>query len=294
MRLNNVGETLKKTRESLGLSIEGVSKKLRIQEKYIRAFENNDNSLFDSKVIPRGFLIKYCELLNLDSEKIVAYWRRDFVLSNKPVVKPDSPLKFVITVKIAISALFSLIIFVLFAFFVFQYFKFKTPPKLEVSNLQNEQTILSDSIVLQGITDKNSAVYINDREVKTDTDGKFTQKIFLQNGINVINLKSVSPLGATNSKTYSIKASYQEQTENFSQSGKELRVKCISAQPAFYEIKDGDKVLFSGFALKDVEKVFYGDNLYIYTDAVESLDIKFMGETVAETKDKYGKFSKSF
>lgn len=296
MSLKSTGEILRDARENIGISIENVSKKLKIQEKYIKALEENDNSIFDSHVIPRGFLIKYCNLLGLDSEKIVAYWRRDFVLIKKPVSRRKHNFSFILTPKILIFSFFGLILFTIFLFFTFQYIKFKSPPKLEIVSLNSNQVLFSDSVLVEGFVDKNSSVFINEKEVKVDSEGKFAQKIFLQNGDNAINIKSVSPLGAENRKTYSIKTEYdvnQNAGENTNTS-KVLKVKCISQNPVFYEVKNKDEVLFNGFALSGVEKVFYGDDLYIYTDSVESLEIYFMNEPLLEIKDKYGKFSKNF
>ncbi|MBP7859374.1 helix-turn-helix domain-containing protein [Patescibacteria group bacterium] len=295
MSLKNTGEILKSARESIGISIENVSKKLKIHEKYIRAFEDNDNSVFDSKVIPRGFLIKYCNLLGLDSDKVVAYWRRDFVLAKKPTIKKTPYFNFILTPKILAFSFFGLLVFSIFIFFIFQYIKFKSPPKLEILSLTQDQVIFSESVLVEGYVDKNASVYVNEKEIKIDTEGKFAQKVFLQNGENTITLKSISPLGSENRKTYLVKAQYDvKKTSENTVSDKVLKVKCISQNPVFYEIKNNETVLFNGFALGGVEKVFYGDNLYIYTDSIESLEIFYMNQPLEEIKDKYGKFSKNF
>jgi transcriptional regulator with XRE-family HTH domain len=75
----SIKEILKEAREEKGLSVEQVSKKLRINKKYIHAMEDGNFLVLPSLVYAKGFLKAYCELLDLDQkickEELVQFFR---------------------------------------------------------------------------------------------------------------------------------------------------------------------------------------------------------------------------
>lgn len=65
-----------------------------------------------------------------------------------------------------------------------------TPPTLEVSKPQNGESFLGSNkyINIEGETDKDNQITINGRFAVVNSEGKFTQKIKLEEGENVINI----------------------------------------------------------------------------------------------------------
>lgn len=82
-------------------------------------------------------------------------------------------------------------------------------PNLTINTPQNNQTFYTDSqktISIQGSTDINNSVTVNDRVAVVDSTGKFNLNYDLQNGDN--NLKVVSQDSAGNKKEIDLKVTF--------------------------------------------------------------------------------------
>lgn len=66
-----IGNTLKKRRTLLSLSIEQISKNLHIRERYVSALEAGQFETLSSSVQARGMLQNYAEFLDLDSDSLL-------------------------------------------------------------------------------------------------------------------------------------------------------------------------------------------------------------------------------
>ena len=73
----SVGEILKKQRLKKKLTLEQAEKDLRIRKKYLEKIENN-NWDFASKIYIMGILKNYARYLELDENKILAFFRREY------------------------------------------------------------------------------------------------------------------------------------------------------------------------------------------------------------------------
>lgn len=84
---------------------------------------------------------------------------------------------------------------------------------LEISTPKNEATTEDSEILVEGKTDTDAKVYINDTEV-TNTDGKFSQKIALEMGENKINVRAENSLGHKNEKSLKVTRRERAQEQN--------------------------------------------------------------------------------
>ena len=113
------GEILKKKRESLGKSLNTASQETKIQKRFLVDIESNDYSEFDSAVFLTGFIKIYSQYLGLDTEKILALYRRD-VPTRK--ISKNSKSKQTLTKGVILTPkLFITILSVLFFVLVFGY-----------------------------------------------------------------------------------------------------------------------------------------------------------------------------
>lgn len=81
----NIGDLLKSTRESKGLTIEAIASRLRISHKQVTAMETNDFDVLGEPMIARGFLRNYAKLLEIDAEPLIEQFK-----SIKPNIAPRS------------------------------------------------------------------------------------------------------------------------------------------------------------------------------------------------------------
>lgn len=84
--MENIGETLRKTRTAKGISYEEIEKNTKIRRRYLEALENEEWGIFPGNVYLRGFMKTYCRYLGLDeTEALIAL---DNVLIPRPEAQP--------------------------------------------------------------------------------------------------------------------------------------------------------------------------------------------------------------
>lgn len=85
-----------------------------------------------------------------------------------------------------------------------------TPPTLDVSKPQEGATYYSpeQTISIEGTTEKDASVTINDRLVIINNDGSFSQKYKLNEGENILNIAATDKAGNQTTKT--IKVTYSQ------------------------------------------------------------------------------------
>ena len=136
--MKKIAETLSKTRESLGISLEDASRDLKIRYRYLLALEEGELTEISHHVYLIGYLRTYANYLGLDSEDLVAYLhayqndRKQIAGMNEPLIEDSKPG--LITIIISLLA-------VIVVFFVWQkithsdkLFTEDSPIKLEIDN----------------------------------------------------------------------------------------------------------------------------------------------------------------
>jgi transcriptional regulator with XRE-family HTH domain len=294
--MKSAGEELKAKRISLGLSTSQVAIKLKIQEKYIIALEENDSSVFDSKVIARGFLIKYCKYLNIDSEKLLPFWRRDFTVKKVLPKKQKSFLE-----KIKVTPVFFTIVIFVFVLAVFlgfglvQYNSFKRPPSLTLKNIEDGQVTSEKELNISGVVEGSSELYLNNNVLVVDSDGGFFETVKLSSGQNKITIRALSPLGRETVKTLTIYGDFANEVAPTPLDVEpKLVVRSVGVDSVFIEVRSGDEEVFSGFLLENTEKSFSGEKLLFRTDAIENIELLYKGEEVDTSESEFGEFIKEF
>jgi cytoskeletal protein RodZ len=90
MDIRDVGAELRSSREARGLSIDHVSKRTRVQPRYLTAIEHNDLSVIPPKPFGRGFVRAYATEVGLDPEMTVRDYFARFA-PPPPAVEPIPP-----------------------------------------------------------------------------------------------------------------------------------------------------------------------------------------------------------
>lgn len=70
-----LGKQLQQARESLDLSIEEISNRLRLSSRQIKALESDDFAVLPEPMITRGFIRNYARLLEIDPEPLLEAYR---------------------------------------------------------------------------------------------------------------------------------------------------------------------------------------------------------------------------
>jgi len=189
------GEVLKKKRETLGRSIELVSQETKMQKRFITYIEDNDFSKFDSEVFLTGFIKIYSHYLGLDTEKVLALYRRSKPQKKATKGKSIEPIwakykKIILTPKSLITILSVIFFIAILGYIGLQIYKFQSPPKLDITSPIDAITVTEEKLSVEGTTQPGATLEINSSLTPIDSQGYFKQDITLKEGINIITIKA--------------------------------------------------------------------------------------------------------
>jgi len=219
------GEVLKSKRESIGKSLETVSEDTKIQIRFLRYIESNDFSKFDSDVFLTGFIKIYAQYLDLDSTKVLALFRRSKPTIKKNNLKTKSRSLFKVkktflTPKFFIALSTTIFLLLVIGYIGVQIYNFQSPPKLQITEPQNNQTTTSQYLTVKGKTNENSSLNINDSPVKVNSDGTFEKELTLKEGVNLITLTVRKNSNTILESTEILKITYAKEQEQTPQEEK--------------------------------------------------------------------------
>jgi len=188
-----VGEVLKKQRELLNKTLDEVSLDTKIQLRFLKYIEANTFDRFDSDVYAQGFIKIYTNYLNLNEDRILAIYRRSMpaqqpnkgrareTIKSRKIKLPVTPR--LLAILISVSFLLGVLFYI-----GYQIYQFQSPPNISISTPTNESTVEDEIITIEGTTDKNSSLLINDSPIEISEDGSFKTDISLNIGINLITI----------------------------------------------------------------------------------------------------------
>lgn len=204
-----VGARLRLARKRKEISLEDAEEATKVRAKYLEAIEKDNWSEFPSRIYVLGFVRRYAEFLDLNSEKILEEFKTEFGRA-KTMTRKNNHIsylpKFSITSKMAISAIVILLIAGAITYIAVSIGRFSRPPSIEI-NSPKEQVVTDKSLLIDGKTQSTAIVEINNQLVGIDDSGNFTQKVELSEGLNIFEIKSKSRLGKES--TRALKVIYQ-------------------------------------------------------------------------------------
>lgn len=211
-----LGEKLKEAREKVNFSLEEISEKTRIQAKYIQRLEEGQYDQLPADVYVRGFLKDYLPCLGLDCRKTIRIYSRERRavenlkqkesrnLCSSPFISSDrsqSPTKsrikrfcssLIITPRSITLAFITLAIVSALIYFSYQVSSFIKTPQLVLTQPAADLTVKGKNIIFSGQTEKDVSLIINGETIYLDQEGKFSETISLQEGLNTIEVKATN------------------------------------------------------------------------------------------------------
>lgn len=201
--MRTVGQILKEEREKKFYTLEEIEKATKIRLELLQALEADNYSKLPPPTFIQGFIKNYGRFLKLDSEKLLAIFRREFSEHKHPprilesFQNPLDKKRFRITPTKFISMIVILLLLVFFAYLWFEYRFLVGPPTLDILSPQNNITVESQVIEIKGRTNPETKVTINNQEVSVDPLGNFSQEIKLNENLNKITITAISKFNQT-------------------------------------------------------------------------------------------------
>lgn len=199
--MRTVGQILKETRENKFYTLEDVEKHIKIRKELLEALEDDNYVKLPPTTFIQGFIKNYSKFLGLDPHKMMAIFRRDFESRKHPPVvlesfsKPLKQKKITITPARVLALAITVIIIGFFIYLWVEYRQFVGAPPLEVSQPVDQQTVDIPAVFVEGKTDPESKVTVNNQEVGVDVEGRFKEEIKLSSSTNKITIISTSKFG---------------------------------------------------------------------------------------------------
>lgn len=208
--MKTVGTMLAEARRAKGLTLLEVEKRTKIRSKFIDAIEHDQYDVLPSLIYAKGFVKNYSEFLGLDSNTVMAFFRRQTEFVSRASILPHrddaninispfrlTPGKFILFLVAACIGLF-------FLYFGLQVRRINLPPALTIVEPKPDSLATSVKIDVAGKTDTDATLSVNGISVLVKSDGSFFDQINLTAGINSITVASTSRFGKTTTKTLQV------------------------------------------------------------------------------------------
>ena len=189
-----VSRTLRQARRVKKISLDFVSKKLGINLRYLKAMEKGNFSALPEGLYKKNYLRQYAQFLNLDAKKIVEFYekenpdnlgKKEKKLFSKKIPKAHYFLTIPRLIK---NFIIVVIILVCLGYLGYYLNNIIAPPEVVILNPVSDLTINENHISIMGKTEPETEIIINGEMILINSDGLFTKKINLKNGLNIISI----------------------------------------------------------------------------------------------------------
>ena len=201
--MRTVGQILKEEREKKFYTLVEIEKVTKIRKELLLALEKDEYSKLPPPTFVQGFIKNYGKFLGLDTEKLLAIYRREFSDRKNPpkilesFTNPLNTSKIVLTPAKVLSIIVVLLVITFFGYLWYEYRYLVGSPFLEVSNPPDQQTIDTQKLTVSGKTSPEAKLKINNQDVAIDGEGNFSQELELKESANKIIFSSTSKFGKT-------------------------------------------------------------------------------------------------
>lgn len=199
--MRTIGQLLKETREAKFYTLDEVEKHTKIRREMLEALESDNYDKLPPLTFIQGFVKNYGKFLGIESSKLMAILRRDFESKKHPPMilesfsKPLSKTRILITPSRLIGIAVAVIVIGFFTYLWFEYRQFVGSPKLELISPTQGQTVEMTSVWVEGSTDPETKLTVNEQAVGTDSNGNFKEEIKLSSSVNTIVVVATSKFG---------------------------------------------------------------------------------------------------
>ncbi|OGE32251.1 hypothetical protein A3C59_04575 [Candidatus Daviesbacteria bacterium RIFCSPHIGHO2_02_FULL_36_13] len=199
--MRTVGQLLKEEREKKFYTLDEIEKSTKIRKELLEALEMGEYEKLPPQTFVQGFIKNYGKFLELDSEKLLAVFRREFSEGKNPprilesFKNPIEKKWFKLTPPKVLGSVVLGLIIIFFGYLWFEYKFLVGSPFLEVIEPEDQLSISSSNITVSGRTDPEAKVSINDQQIQVDQNGKFAQEIKLSDNSSSITVVATSQSG---------------------------------------------------------------------------------------------------
>lgn len=204
-----IGAQLQARRKQLRLSLAQIEMATKIRGKFLAALESGDYKSLPNDIYTRGFVQHYANHLGMDGQLVAAAYQAergaaDEAHTGRPQLARSRHIVFTGPLLAAFTGLLAITAVV--AYLVWQFTALAAAPRLTLTSPDNDISLTGSVADIAGTTTPGSDVTVNDSPVLTDTNGAFSEKVALKDGVNEIRVTAKSKLGKSTTVTRNILA----------------------------------------------------------------------------------------
>ncbi|PIV62518.1 hypothetical protein COS12_02090 [Candidatus Roizmanbacteria bacterium CG01_land_8_20_14_3_00_33_9] len=205
----SVGEILKKERLRLQIPLEQVEKETRIRLKFIEAIENNQWKTFSSHIYITGIIKTYSNYLQLNSDKMLAFFRREYEKIDDVRFKRRISSRYLTPQTKQVVKIVTIILVLIFVgYFTLQVRNYLLPPNVIIIAPTQNVFYREDKIKVLGKTEKEALIMVHGERVYPNLEGEFEFQYPLKLGNNEVKIEVT---GANGKKTIVTKSYIKKQ-----------------------------------------------------------------------------------
>lgn len=199
--MRTVGQILKEEREKKFYTLDEIEKSTKIRKQLLEALEKGQYFKLPPPTFVQGFIKNYGRFLGLETNKLLAIYRREFSEGKNPprilesFSHPLDKKKFRLTPAKVVGLAVLVMIAIFFIYLWFEYRFLIDAPFLEIQQPEAQLHVTTSAILVSGRTDPEAKVSINNQEIQTSIDGRFQQEINLTDGSNTIIITALGKSG---------------------------------------------------------------------------------------------------
>jgi len=298
-----LGEKLRQLRNGKRMALNEVSRITKIQIAYLEYLEEGRWDRLPADVYVRGFLRSYADFLGVGGNVLIKLYEKEKGIkknleesknpqAEKSVQKPINISSFVFTPQKIAMSLIAILIFSGLFYLYKEIGSFTDAPRLIILNPQPDTSVDGNSLRVEGVTDKDVRVFVNDQPILVGDDGKFSENITLQSGINALNMKAINKFGKETLSSLSIRSNFKEDTAQSGQDGSkeesvlaelsEIQIEIkVDPGPVWLSVEADENLVFSGTMLSGAVQSFRaGDKIVINSGRANATYVKFNGKDI--------------
>ena len=187
-----LGEKLKEARERKKIDPKEIEKITKIQAKYLLALENGQYEILPSDVYTKNFLKIYSRILDLEFGPLFELYQKEREVYGDSQEKKQNTSgakpKVIVTPQLVKIISIGLTVVILLVYLGWGINKIISAPLLLVTSPEDRLITNLEFVKVEGRTEKEVSVTINNQEVLSDKNGYFEKTIDLQKGLNMIKI----------------------------------------------------------------------------------------------------------
>jgi cytoskeletal protein RodZ len=196
--MKTVGELLRQERVKQHKTLEQIAEKTKIRPGILDHLEKGEYHFLPSRTYVQGFVKAYAHALKMDSEKALAFFRREYDMKEHDQPAPPQPLRRtgpIITPGKLVTIAGTLLLLLFFGVLFWQYRQFAGRPVLIIDYPPDQTVTQRPFINVSGKTDPEAEILVNDQNVPVTAEGSFQVTINLQEGTNRITVVAKNSIG---------------------------------------------------------------------------------------------------